>query len=199
MGHNKLYPIFLKMNHFTTLIVGGGAVGEEKLHFLLKSSPDAKIHLVAIEVSEKILSIAQEFPQIIIHQKAFEAQDVIGKSLVIAATSFREVNMEVYQACKSQGIIVNVADTPELCDFYMGSIVTKGDLKIAISTNGKSPTFAKRFRELLEENLPDSIDGILSKLSQIRNKLSGDFQSKVQKLDEITDILKDNENVLDKK
>jgi precorrin-2 dehydrogenase/sirohydrochlorin ferrochelatase len=118
---------------------------------------------------------------------------------VIAATSFHEVNMQVYHACQSQGILINVADTPELCDFYLGSIVTKGDLKIAISTNGKSPTFAKRFRELLEENLPDSIDGILSKLSEIRNKLSGDFQSKVQKLDEITDILKDKGDVLEEK
>lgn len=199
MGQNKLYPIFLKMNNFTTLIVGGGMVGEEKLHFLLKSSPDAKIHLVAIDVSEKIFSIAQEFPQVTICQKAFEVQDVIGKSLVIAATSFHEVNMQVYHACQSQGILINVADTPELCDFYLGSIVTKGDLKIAISTNGKSPTFAKRFRELLEENLPDSIDGILSKLSGIRNKLSGDFQSKVQKLDEITDILKDKGDVLEEK
>jgi precorrin-2 dehydrogenase/sirohydrochlorin ferrochelatase len=165
----------------------------------LKSSPDAKIHLVAIDVSAKIFSIAQEFPQVTICQKAFEVQDVIGKSLVIAATSFHEVNMQVYHACQSQGILINVADTPELCDFYLGSIVTKGDLKIAISTNGKSPTFAKRFRELLEENLPDSIDGILSKLSEIRNKLSGDFQSKVQKLDEITDILKDKGDVLEEK
>ncbi len=193
MGQNQLYPIFLKMNNFTTLIVGGGNVGEEKLHFILKSSPNAKIHLVAIEISEQIISLAKDFPQITLEYKAFEPQDVIGKNLVIAATADHSVNMEVYHASHSHGILINVADTPGLCDFYLGSIVTKGDLKVAISTNGKSPTFAKRFRELLEENLPDSIDGILSKLSQIRNKLKGDFQHKIQKLDEITDVLKDKE------
>ncbi len=191
MGQNKLYPVFLKLHNFTTLIVGGGKVGEEKLHFILKSSPDAKIYLVATEISENIREIVRDFPQVTLEEKSFEGKDVIGKKAVIAATSDHEVNMNVYQACQEYGVLINVADTPELCDFYLGSIVTKGDLKIGISTNGQSPTFAKRFREVLEEALPDSIDGILSKLAEIRNKLSGDFQQKVQKLDEITDVLRD--------
>lgn len=191
MGQNKLYPVFLKLHNFTTLIVGGGKVGEEKLHFILKSSPDAKIHLVATEISENIRAIVKDFPHIMLEEKSFEEKDIVGKKAVIAATSDHEVNLEIYQACQKYGVLINVADTPELCDFYLGSIVTKGDLKIGISTNGQSPTFAKRFREVLEETLPDSIDGILSKLADIRNKLSGDFQQKVQKLDEITDVLKD--------
>lgn len=194
MGQNKLYPVFLKLQNFTTLIVGGGKVGEEKLYFILKSSPDAKIHLVAIEISENIRVIVKDFPQVTLEEKSFEPKDVIGKKTVIAATSDHAVNMDIYQACQEYGVLINVADTPDLCDFYLGSIVTKGDLKIGISTNGQSPTFAKRFREVLEEALPDSIDGILSKLAEIRNKLSGDFQQKVQKLDEITDVLRDKKN-----
>ena len=86
--------------------------------------------------------------------------------------------------------MVNVADTPELCDFYLSSVVKKGDLKIAISTNGKSPTFAKRFREVLEEILPDSLQATLDNLQQIRNKLKGDFQDKLEKLNEITNVMK---------
>lgn len=194
MGQNKLYPVFLKLHNFTTLIVGGGKVGEEKLHFILRSSPDAHIHLVAREISENIRTLVRDFPQVTLEEKAFEPKDVIGKKAVIAATSYHEVNLDVYQACQRCGVLINVADTPELCDFYLGSIVTKGDLKIGISTNGQSPTFAKRFRELLEEALPDSIDGILSKLADIRSKLAGDFQQKVQKLDEITDILRDKDH-----
>lgn len=193
MGQNKLYPVFLKMSQFSTLIVGGGKVGEEKLSFILKSSPDARIHIIALEISETVLNMCHQNPLVTFQIKSFEPSDVLGYKVVIAATNDKAVNLQIHQACQQHNVLVNVADTPGLCDFYLGSIVTKGDLKIGISTNGQSPTFAKRFREMLEEILPDSIDGILSKLSEIRNRLSGDFQQKVQKLDEITDVLKSNQ------
>lgn len=190
MGQNKLYPVFLRLNRFTILIVGGGKVGMEKLHFILKSSPDAHIRLVAIEISDEIRALAVQFPQVQLMEKAFDSSDIQDVRLVIAATSDREVNQAVYQLAREKGILVNVADTPELCDFYLGSIVTKGDLKIGISTNGQSPTFAKRFREMLEDALPDSIGGILEKLSEIRAQLAGDFREKIEKLDEITEVLR---------
>jgi precorrin-2 dehydrogenase/sirohydrochlorin ferrochelatase len=85
---------------------------------------------------------------------------------------------------------VNVADTPDLCDFYLSSVVRKGDLKIAISTNGKSPTFAKRFREILEDILPESLQETLDNLKDLRDKLKGDFSSKVDMLNEITNVMK---------
>ncbi|TAG65794.1 MAG: bifunctional precorrin-2 dehydrogenase/sirohydrochlorin ferrochelatase, partial [Runella slithyformis] len=102
----------------------------------------------------------------------------------------KSVNQQVQQDCKARKILVNVADTPDLCDFYLSSVVKKGDLKIAISTNGKSPTFAKRFREVLEEILPDSLQETLDNLVAIRNKLRGDFQDKLEKLNEITKVMK---------
>jgi siroheme synthase-like protein len=82
--------------------------------------------------------------------------------------------------------LVNVADKPELCDFYLGSIVQKGNLKIAISTNGKSPTIAKRIKEVLNETLPEEIDNLLDNMQNIRNKIKGDFTEKVKQLNEIT-------------
>jgi len=82
--------------------------------------------------------------------------------------------------------LINVADTPELCDFYLGSIVTKGDLKIAISTNGKSPTLSKRIREFFEAILPENIDELILNLHDYRNTLKGNFEEKVNKLNEIT-------------
>jgi precorrin-2 dehydrogenase/sirohydrochlorin ferrochelatase len=86
--------------------------------------------------------------------------------------------------------LINVADTPELCDFYLGGVVTKGDLKIAISTNGKSPTLAKRIREMLEEAIPENINDLLENLNKLRKSLKGDFESKVEQLNEITKIWK---------
>jgi len=82
---------------------------------------------------------------------------------------------------------VNVADTPDLCDFYLGGIVTKGNLKIAISTNGKSPTAAKRLRQLLEEVLPEEIDDLLDNLNAYRDTLKGDSEYKVKAMNEITE------------
>lgn len=119
-------------------------------------------------------------------EKAFEPSDLENKQLVIAATADNLLNQEIYRAAKEKNILINVADTPDLCDFYLGSIVTKGDLKIAISTNGKSPTLSKRIREFFEDVLPDNINDLILHLHQYRNALKGDFKEKVQKLDEIT-------------
>ena len=104
-----------------------------------------------------------------------------------------EVSREVQSDCRKENILVNVADKPDLCDFYLSSTVGKGDLKIAISTNGKSPTFAKRFREVLEAILPDSLQETLDNLQKIRNQLKGDFEYKVEKLNEITNVMKKKE------
>jgi precorrin-2 dehydrogenase / sirohydrochlorin ferrochelatase len=79
-----------------------------------------------------------------------------------------------------------VADTPELCDFYLGSIITKGELKIAISTNGKSPTLSKRIREFFEDILPENINDLILNLNEYRKTLKGDFEEKVNKLNELT-------------
>lgn len=186
---NELYPIFLRPDRFRLLIVGGGYVGTEKLSLILKNSPSASITLVAVEISEAIRQLAQSHPSVTLREKAFEPDDLDGHDLVIAGTNLPELNASVQEAAKALGLLVNVADTPDLCDFYLGSIVTKGDLKVAISTNGKSPTFAKRLREMLEDELPGDIPAILDRLEAIRAQLKGDFADKVRQLDEITAVL----------
>jgi len=91
-------------------------------------------------------------------------------------------------------LLVNVADTPDLCDFYLGSTVQKGALKVGISTNGQSPTLAKRFREILEDVLPEDVPSLLKNLKSIRDRLKGDFEYKVNTLNTITTKLLENEN-----
>lgn len=196
MSQNPLYPIFLKLHQLQLLIVGAGNVGEEKLRFILKSSPDTNITIVTKEVSGVVRQLLKKNPRakVKIIQKEFEETDVEGFDLVIAATNFRATNILIQKAAKANGILINVADTPELCDFYLGSIVTRGNLKVAISTNGQSPTFAKRFRQLLEEILPKDTDDLLNNLSFIRDRLKGDFESKVKALNEITASLVKQEN-----
>ncbi|MEY5046901.1 MAG: hypothetical protein RLZZ175_260 [Bacteroidota bacterium] len=192
---NLLFPIFLCLYKLRVLVVGGGYVGFEKVSTLYKNSPNANITLVAPEIKEEIIALSKTDFNLTLKFKPFETSDLTNIDLVIAATNLPELNREVRCQAKMRRILVNVADTPALCDFYLSSVVKKGDLKIGISTNGKSPTFAKRFREVLEEILPDSINDILSNLNKIRNTLKGDFNSKVDKLNEITSVLNpDNKN-----
>ncbi len=172
------------------LIVGGGYVGLEKLQALTANSPEATITIVAPQIRTEIIDIAAQNHCISLIYDSYHSDFLKTADLVLAATNFKEINAQIYSDCQARKIWVNVADTPDYCDFYLSSVVRKGDLKIAISTNGKSPTLAKRIRALLEEIIPDSIQETLDNLQAIRNKLKGDFESKIKKLNEITEILK---------
>lgn len=190
IDQNPLYPVFFKLDKLKMLIVGAGEVGMEKLHFILKSSPNANIKIVATWAADDVSELIANYPSTVqLVLKEFEPEDVLWADLVVAATNFEEINKQVYHAAKEQGKIVNIADTPDLCDFYMGSIVTRGDLKVAISTNGKSPTFAKRFRQLLEEILPAETNQLLNNLKVFRDQLKGNFEHKVKELNKLTETL----------
>src|SRR5690554_4290918 len=175
---NELFPIFTKVDQLDMLIVGGGNVAEEKLFFLLKSSPNARVTLIAKEVKKEIYELAKGHNSVEIKEREIDNKDLTNRNLIILATNNLQLNKELRQIAKNEKTLVNVADTPHLCDFYLGAIVTKGDLKIAISTNGKSPTFAKKFRIVLEEILPDELPEILNRLKSIREQLKGNFIEK---------------------
>ena len=192
MEGNILFPVFLKLHTLHTLVVGAGPIGLEKLNTLISNSPTASIKVVALEVIPEVQEISQHFPNVSIHQKAFEVQDLDDVNLVIAATNNEALNLEIRAAAKARKLLVNFADKPALCDFYLGSVVKKGDLKIAISTNGKSPTVAKRLKELLNESLPDDIDKALQQMAALRLTLEGDFADKVRVLNEVTSVLIEN-------
>jgi len=183
---NELYPVFLKVHQLETLLIGAGNVGLEKLTFLLKSSPNAKVTVVSKDFMEDISKIAKDNPNINLVQSAYKEIHLFEKHLVIAATDDKEVNKKVYHDAKKRYLLVNVADTPEYCDFYLGGIVTKGNIKIGISTNGKSPTTAKRLRQLFEEIIPDDINEMVENINKYRDTLKGDFEQKVDALNKLT-------------
>ncbi|HTE28176.1 TSUP family transporter [Flavitalea sp.] len=193
LGHEKnpLFPVFLKLEQLNVLLVGGGKVGLEKLHALLANAPATKIRLVAIHISSEVRAVAGSHEGLSLFEKPFETSDLEGADLVVVAINDKQVSGHIRNLAKEQKLLVNVADTPDLCDFYLGSIVQKGNLKIAISTNGKSPTAAKRIKEVLQQALPDQLDAVIDNLHAIRNKLNGNFEYKVKKLNELTQGLVD--------
>lgn len=186
---NTLFPVFLKTDHLRTLIVGGGNVGLEKLNALIANSPDATITLVGKKIHADIKKLALISSNIQLAERDFSGCDLYAKDIAIIATDDAAENKRIHDIAKSMRVLVNVADTPDLCDFYLGSIVQKGSIKIAISTNGKSPTMAKRIREALTDLIPDEMEELLNNLEQIRQKLKGDFAEKVNQLNKITSTL----------
>jgi precorrin-2 dehydrogenase/sirohydrochlorin ferrochelatase len=190
MERNELYPIFLKLQNLNTLIVGGGNVGLEKLSFLLKSSPNAIVEVVAPRFLPELETLASSHSTVTLTNKKFNRWMLRQRNLVIACTDDLKVNKRIYDLCRKRFLLCNIADTPPLCDYYLGGIVTKGNVKIAISTNGKSPTTAKRLREFFEEVIPEDINKMVENLNEYRKTLKGNFEEKVQKMNEITESLR---------
>lgn len=183
---NHLFPVFLKLENLRVLLVGAGKVGLEKLQAVLNNAPATNISIVSQEVSAEVRNFVQSYSSVTIEERPFAENDVDGKDIVIVAVNDKDVSNYVRQVAKEKKVLINVADTPDQCDFYLSSIVQKGQLKIAISTNGKSPTGAKRIKEVLQQAMPDELDDVIANLHEIRNKLDGDFQYKVKKLNELT-------------
>ncbi len=186
---NNLFPIFLKLENLHTLIVGGGYVGFEKITAVLNNSPEARVTLIAPEIGNDIQELALANAKVKLITRKFEDGDLQDIDLVIVATNDKAENKRIKELAASKHILCNVADTPALCDFYLSSVVQKGNLKVAISTNGMSPTMAKRLKEVLNEALPDNLETAMEQLKAVRDMLKGDFAHKVDELNRITSVL----------
>ena len=189
---NNLFPIFLKLEKLSILIVGGGYVGMEKLTAILQNSPCASIKLVASQISNEIKQISLKHSNIYLVERPYYVDDIISSDLVFAAVNDPILSEIICNDANAKGKLVNVADKPSLCDFYLSSVVQKGSLKIAISTNGKSPTIAKRLKEVFSDTIPDEMENILNNIQYIRNSLNGNFAEKVKTLNKLTEVLVEN-------
>ncbi|MBC7406804.1 MAG: bifunctional precorrin-2 dehydrogenase/sirohydrochlorin ferrochelatase [Arcicella sp.] len=184
---NRLFPVFLKLEELDVLLVGGGNVGLEKLSAMLNNSPDTKVTMVADMFRDELREYVKDYPNVLLIERKFEFNDLDNRDLVILSTDNPVLHASIKRATTERHILCNVADTPDLCDFYLGSIVQKGDLKIGISTNGKSPTMAKRMREFLDDIIPENIQQLLENLREIRKSIKGDFQEKIRIMNKVTE------------
>lgn len=164
----KYYPINLDINNRNCLVVGGGAVGTRKVSTLL--SCGANVTVVSPKVSDRLANLSDN-GSITLEQRSFEPADLNGMFLVIGATDNQVLNRDIHQQAESRGLLCNIADRPEICNFILPSVVNRGDLLIAISTSGTSPAFAKKLRKELENKYGNEYGGFLELMGAIRAKL----------------------------
>lgn len=189
---NNLFPVFLKLEELRLLIIGAGEIGYEKLCAVLNNSPNTRIRIVANYFKPEVEELSFQYPNIQLIYADYKPVYLEQCDLVIAAVNDVDLAEQIRNDAKQKGKLINAADKPALCDFYLGSIITKGDIKIAISTNGKSPTLARRLKEFFNEVLPDELEAVVANLNSIRNNIKTGFKERVKKLNEITASLIDN-------
>jgi siroheme synthase-like protein len=163
-----LFPAFLKLTNRRVLVVGGGAIAAQKIPGLLEAG--AKVHVISPKLNPAVTEWVRT-GQIDWSPKPFEPDDLLGASLVIASTSLRDLNAQVFREADDRNILCNAVDDIENCHFYYGSIVQRGDLQIAISTNGKSPALAQRLRKELEAQFGPEYEIWLEWLGAARESL----------------------------
>jgi precorrin-2 dehydrogenase/sirohydrochlorin ferrochelatase len=168
MKRAKLFPMFLKLAGRPCLVVGAGAIAESKISSLVETGADVSV--VAPEARRQIRSWARE-GKIKWHQRSWEPSDLEGMFLVVAATSSTKLNEQILKKATRRGILCNIVDVPELCDFYYPAVVQRGALQIAISTAGQSPALAQRLRKVLEEQFGPEYEEWLVHLGEARDKL----------------------------
>ena len=162
---NTLFPMFVNLKGKTCTVVGGGAVAWRKILSLLEC--DASVRVIAPKFVQQIIQLKHD-QKIELHTRPYQAHDIVGSFLVVAATDDTDVNEQIYQECTELNILCNIVDTPELCNFYYASVYTCGDLKIAISTNGISPALTRKIKAELAEIYPDEFIPYLQYLQRIR-------------------------------
>jgi precorrin-2 dehydrogenase / sirohydrochlorin ferrochelatase len=164
----RLFPMFVKLAGRPVLVVGGGAVGEAKICSLLDTG--AQIRVVALQANQAISDWA-DGGMIALEERAFGPADLDDAFLVVAATSSPELNRMIFAEAQRRGILCNVVDVPELCDFFYPAVVRRGDLQIAISTAGQSPLLAQRIRKRLEQQFGPEYAGWVEQLGKLRREV----------------------------
>jgi siroheme synthase-like protein len=164
----SLFPIFLKLAGRRVVVVGGGEIAAGKIAGLLHAG--ANVVVVSPALGPQLAKLLNE-SKIEWREKEFTPDDLQGAFLAIAATSLPSVNSAVYRAADAQGLLCNAVDDIENCHFYYGAVVQRGDLQIAVSTNGKSPALAQRLRKELEAQFGPEYENWLEWLGAAREVL----------------------------
>ena len=166
-------PISLDLNGKKCVVIGGGSVGERKVEMLLEFG--ASVTVVAPEITPAIRELASQ-KTIRYVPGVYTPSSLLGIFLAIAATSERGVNRAISEECQRRGILVNVADDPDICTFFVPAIVRRGDFTIGVSTSGRSPALAKRVRESLESSFGPEYGELAEIMGDLRDEVKAKYE-----------------------
>jgi precorrin-2 dehydrogenase / sirohydrochlorin ferrochelatase len=176
----NLFPMFLKLQGKQCLVIGAGKIGEPKISGLLETG--ARIRVVALEASLAVREWAKA-GKVELDLRHFKADDLDGVFLAVVATNSPTLNERVYREAQRRGVLCNVVDVPDLCDFFYPAVVRRGDLQIAVSTAGQSPSLAQRIRQQLEKQFGLGYASWVEELGETRKLILGSDLDKERKLD----------------
>jgi len=176
----NLFPMFMKLAGKQCLVVGAGKVGEPKIAGLIDTG--ALIQVVAIDASNKVREWA-DAGKIALELRLFAPDDLDGKFLAVIATASNGLNQFIYRAAERRGVLCNVVDVPEYCDFFYPAVVHRGDLQIAISTAGQSPSLAQKLRQQLERQFGPEYETWVEQLGETRRLILASDLDKERKLE----------------
>ena len=164
----EYYPVYLNLAGKRCVILGGGTIAQGKLAALRDAGAD--ITLISPQCTEGIKRAAQR-GQITLIQREYRPGDLEDAFIAVAATNVWHVNRQIYEEAEKRGVLLNVVDDPELCMFTAPSLLKRGDLTVAISTNGRSPAMARKVREDLEERFPKNYGDLVTAAAEARDAL----------------------------
>ncbi len=174
---SSLYPVNLLLEGKRCLVVGGGRVALQKTRELLRCQ--AQVRLVAVAISQELRDLASSQPPpkapdqavLALREREYKAEDLQDCVLAIAATGDVAVNQQVFEDGRRQGILVNSADDPQRCDFFLPARVRQGDLLVTIATGGQSPAMSSWLRRRLEQELEPELEEMLKVVVQVREEV----------------------------
>jgi precorrin-2 dehydrogenase / sirohydrochlorin ferrochelatase len=191
---NQLYPVYIKLSHKNCVVIGGGKIAYRKVKILVVARANVKI--ISLEFCEELNELVKAL-RLDYSQRAFEKSDLDGAFIVIAATNDPEANQRIWEEANHRNILVNVVDVPELCNFYVPSVIRDGDLAIAISTNGKAPYVAKKLRLYLQNiltklNIHQIIHSVDKKKQSLKRSIPENIKERERQIKVFTDHLLNN-------
>ena len=162
------YPIFLELAGRRVVIIGGGAVAARKAEVILKAG--ARLIVVAERIDDMLRKVCAGTKAELIESR-YSKEYLAEATLAIAATDNAKLNSRIYKDCQQLEILCNVVDSPELCDFFVPAVVKRGDLQIAIGTEGRSPAYAGHIRKKLEKIFTEKHGEFLAELERLRERI----------------------------
>ena len=162
---NSLFPMFLKLHGRTALVVGAGQIAKSKIESLLLAG--AQVCVVAPYASAPVIEWATT-AKIELRSRCFQPDDLDDVYLVIAATSLADLNHQVAEEAGRRGVLCNVVDDPEFCDFFFPAVLRRGALQIAVSTAGQCPSLSQLIRDALEDQFDADYGARLRQLGELR-------------------------------